>query len=78
MTIAVVFLLYVFGGPGLHLFAFIMMIGVIIGTFSSIYIASPLLLMFGEGKHEDATAPGAPKPVAAGIPEGAFKAAEEG
>ena len=44
------FVLYVFGGEGVHLFAFVMMIGVIVGTYSSIYIASPLLLIFGEGK----------------------------
>lgn len=41
--------LYVFGGVGVHLFAFVMATGVIISTYSSIYIASPLLLMFGEG-----------------------------
>jgi preprotein translocase subunit SecF len=27
-----------------------MIIGVFVGTYSSIYIASPLLLLFGEGK----------------------------
>ena len=46
----VVIVLYVFGGEGVHLFAFVMVIGVIVGTYSSIYIASPLLLIFGEGK----------------------------
>jgi SecD/SecF fusion protein len=45
----VVFVLYVFGGPGVHLFAFVMVVGVVVGTYSSIYIASPLLLIFGEG-----------------------------
>jgi SecD/SecF fusion protein len=45
----VVGVLYVFGGEGVHLFAFVMVVGVIVGTYSSIYIASPLLLMFGEG-----------------------------
>ncbi len=49
-TFVVVFILYRFGGPGIHLFAFIMVVGVLVGTYSSIYIASPLLLMFGEGK----------------------------
>ncbi len=48
-TWLVVFVLYVWGGPGVHLFAFVMVIGVVIGTYSSIYIASPLLLMLGEG-----------------------------
>jgi SecD/SecF fusion protein len=46
----VVFVLYVWGGEGVHLFAFVMVVGVIVGTYSSIYIASPLLLIFGEGK----------------------------
>jgi SecD/SecF fusion protein len=46
----VVIVLYALGGEGVHLFAFVMVIGVIVGTYSSIYIASPLLLIFGEGK----------------------------
>jgi SecD/SecF fusion protein len=45
----VVGVLYLFGGEGVHLFAFVMVVGVIVGTYSSIYVASPLLLMFGEG-----------------------------
>jgi SecD/SecF fusion protein len=45
----VVIVLYMFGGEGVHLFAFVMIVGVIVGTYSSIYIASPLLLIFGEG-----------------------------
>jgi SecD/SecF fusion protein len=52
----VVVVLYFFGGPGVHLFAFVMVVGVIVGTYSSIYIAAPLLLIFGEGKHEDSLA----------------------
>lgn len=49
VTWLVVIVLYVFGGEGVHLFAFCMVVGVIVGTYSSIYIASPLLLIFGEG-----------------------------
>ena len=45
----VVIVLYAFGGEGVHLFAFVMIVGVVVGTYSSIYIASPLLLIFGEG-----------------------------
>jgi SecD/SecF fusion protein len=48
-TWLVVFVLYVWGGEGVHLFGFVMVVGVIVGTYSSIYIASPLLLIFGEG-----------------------------
>ena len=47
------FVLYVFGGEGVHLFAFVMVIGVMVGTYSSIYVASPLLLIFGEGRNAD-------------------------
>jgi SecD/SecF fusion protein len=50
-TFLVVIVLYIFGGEGVHLFAFVMVIGVIVGTLSSIYVASPLLLIFGEGRH---------------------------
>ncbi|MEZ6141009.1 MAG: protein translocase subunit SecD [Zavarzinella sp.] len=49
-TFLVVFVLYAFGGDGVHLFAFVMVVGIVVGTYSSIYIASPLLLLFGEGK----------------------------
>jgi SecD/SecF fusion protein len=45
----VVIVLYIRGGEGVHLFAFVMIVGVVVGTYSSIYIASPLLLIFGEG-----------------------------
>jgi len=53
-TWIVVFILYVFGGPGVKLFAFVMVVGVVVGTYSSIYIASQLLLIFGERVHDDA------------------------
>jgi SecD/SecF fusion protein len=49
-TWLVVIVLYIIGGPGVHLFAFVMVVGVVIGTYSSIYVASPLLLVFGEGR----------------------------
>jgi SecD/SecF fusion protein len=59
--------LYIFGGEGIHLFAFVMLIGMIVGTYSSIYIASPLLLIFGEG-HSEKTTQRRPEPE----PEGAL------
>ena len=62
----VVFVLYVIGGPGVHLFAFVMVVGVVVGTYSSIYIAAPLLLMFGEGKHEETPGQVAKAPAPAG------------
>src|SRR5262249_49670623 len=63
----VVIVLYIFGGEGVHLFAFVMVVGVIVGTYSSIYIASPLLLIFGEGAKPSA-ARERQKVGAAGVP----------
>jgi SecD/SecF fusion protein len=40
----VVLVLYVMGGPVIHGFAFVMTVGVIVGTYSSIFIASPILI----------------------------------
>jgi SecD/SecF fusion protein len=64
----VVIVLYMFGGEGVHLFGFVMIVGVIVGTYSSIYIASPLLLMFGEGSpaQRDRLA----RPTTAGVQQG--------
>jgi SecD/SecF fusion protein len=43
-TLIVILILYFMGGEGIHGFAFCLFIGIVIGTFSSIYIASPVLL----------------------------------
>jgi SecD/SecF fusion protein len=64
-TWLVVIVLYLFGGPGVHLFAFVMVVGVVVGTYSSIYVASPLLLLFGEGHR--ATARITDRPPAPGV-----------
>jgi preprotein translocase subunit SecF len=50
-----------------HLFAFVMVVGVIVGTYSSIYVASPLLLMFGEGTRSQSGVL-ARRPATAGAP----------
>jgi SecD/SecF fusion protein len=42
----VVLILYIFGGSGVHGFAWCLLIGSIAGTYSSIYIASPFLVWF--------------------------------
>jgi preprotein translocase subunit SecF len=46
-VIIVVLFLFIFGGTVIHDFAFAMLIGVITGTFSSIFVASPVLLFKG-------------------------------
>jgi SecD/SecF fusion protein len=62
-TWLVVIVLYIIGGEGVHLFAFVMVVGVIVGTYSSIYIASPLLLIFGEGARPARARQPQPEPV---------------
>lgn len=47
-TFVVVFILWLFGGEVIHNFAFAMIIGVIVGTYSSIYIASTLVVYLHE------------------------------
>ena len=48
-TLIVLVVLLVFGGPVIHDFAFALLVGVITGTYSSIFVASPILLLW-EGK----------------------------
>lgn len=43
-TLLVVSALYFLGGEVIHDFAFVLMVGVVVGTYSSIFIASPILL----------------------------------
>ncbi len=44
LVLMVVLVLYFFGGSGIHAFAFSLVIGVISGTYSTVFIAAPLLL----------------------------------
>jgi preprotein translocase subunit SecF len=43
-----VLVLFVLGGEVIHAFAFALLVGFIAGTYSSIYIASPIVLFWGE------------------------------
>ena len=43
-TLIVVVALFVLGGGIIHDFAFAMLVGIVVGTYSSIYVASPILL----------------------------------
>lgn len=49
--------LYFFGGPVLNDFAFSFVIGIIVGTYSSIFIASPIVLWWMEAKQSPLGAP---------------------
>ncbi len=46
-TFFVVLTLFVFGGEIIHSFAFTLLVGVIVGTYSSIFVASPILMWLG-------------------------------
>ncbi|MCF6264943.1 MAG: protein translocase subunit SecF [Desulfuromusa sp.] len=50
-TLLVVLALFVLGGGVIHNFAFAMLVGVLIGTYSSIFVASPILI-FWEQKNK--------------------------
>jgi len=45
-TLVVVLALYLLGGGVIHDFAFAILIGVIVGTYSSVFVASPVLLIW--------------------------------
>jgi preprotein translocase subunit SecF len=45
-TLIVVIFLFVMGGAVIHDFAFALLIGIIVGTYSSVFVASPILLVW--------------------------------
>ncbi len=49
-TFFAAFTLYMLGGEVIHDFAFAIMLGIAIGTYSSMFVASPVVLLFGEDK----------------------------
>jgi len=51
-SFVVVFCILILGGIPTRDFAFVLSIGLIIGTYSSIYIASPVLLMWGNPSYK--------------------------
>lgn len=52
-TLAVSLALYLFGGPVIHDFAFALTFGILVGTYSSIFIASPILVWWYEHRAGD-------------------------
>ncbi|GAB6183765.1 protein translocase subunit SecF [Thermodesulfovibrio hydrogeniphilus] len=47
-TLMAAFALFFFGGEVLHDFALAMILGIIVGTYSSIFVASPVVLLLGK------------------------------
>ena len=51
-TLLVLIALFIFGGEIIHAFAFTLIVGVVVGTYSSIYVASSTLLALGVSKFD--------------------------
>ena len=58
-TLLVVLALFIFGGGVIHNFAFAMLVGIMVGTYSSVFVASPLLILW-----QDLRSGGQKKPTA--------------
>ena len=68
LTFLTVISLFLFGGPVLHGFSFALVAGIIVGTYSSVYIASPIVLGFHDfmdARKKGSGAGAPPVPVAA-------------
>jgi preprotein translocase subunit SecF len=65
LTLLTALSLYLFGGQVLNGFSFALVVGIIVGTYSSIFIASPILIFwknFADGRKRSVrTAPAAPR-----------------
>ncbi len=49
-TMMVVFCIFFFGGVVIHDFAFTLLLGVLVGTYSSVFVASPVVYLWHKGK----------------------------
>ena len=57
-TLLTLVVLYIFGGEGIHAFAFALLIGITVGTYSSVFIASPILLWLSNREAANQPRPG--------------------
>ncbi len=63
-TLLVVIALFIFGGGVIHNFAFALLVGIMVGTYSSIFVASPVLIFWDDyraGRGKKAVAQGSAK-----------------
>jgi len=58
-TLIALFALFIFGGEVIRSFTFAMIFGIVIGTYSSIYVAAPVLIWVGVKREWGMKAPGA-------------------
>jgi preprotein translocase subunit SecF len=55
-TLLVAVILFIFGGPVIHDFAFALTVGVLVGTYSSIFVASPVVIAWYHWRSSDRAA----------------------
>jgi preprotein translocase subunit SecF len=73
LTFLTALALFIFGGPVLHGFSFALVCGITVGTYSSVFIASPIVLFWHNYADKGRTPPAAPSSAAART-DGARKA----
>src|SRR3989442_15384598 len=78
LTFLTVIALFLFGGQVLHGFSFALVVGIIIGTYSSVFIASPIVLFwhnwFDQRKRSAVLAPAKAAPVKEPVRKGSVRA----
>jgi preprotein translocase subunit SecF len=62
LTWIVCVFLFSIGGPALRDFSFVLVVGIVVGTYSSIYIASPVLVLWQEWLSRRSGTKPAPEP----------------
>ena len=60
LTFLTVIALFIWGGPVLHGFSFALVCGIIVGTYSSVFIASPIVLFWHNYTDRRKRRPGPP------------------
>jgi len=53
--------MYFMGGAGIHGFTFVLLTGILVGTYSSVAIAAPILLVNSEAERRAAQQPRPPQ-----------------
>jgi preprotein translocase subunit SecF len=49
-TLFVILALFLFGGATIHYFVLVLLLGVVIGTYDSIFVAGPFLVVWEQGE----------------------------
>ena len=78
LTFLTVLALFLFGGPVLHGFSFALVVGIIIGTYSSVFIASPIVVFWHDFMEKRRRASPAMPPVKSAIAKPTVSGARKG